>query len=122
MQLTNPFEQRRSRFRIPPKIKVPTLLSLLIASLTAFASLALYPSLQPIVPLFYSLALLEQQIVPKEFLFFIPALSLGFFFLNAFFSQILSRMDELMMQMVSWSTLLINILLLFAFFRIIMII
>lgn len=122
MSVSFTFRQKNSFFSLPKQMKLPTLLSLLMAAISGFISILVFSSLQPIIPLFYTLPQLDQQLVRKEFIFIIPALAVAIFFVNLFCGKALSRIDFLMMQLLCWSTVLLEFLLLFALVRIIIIV
>lgn len=102
-------------------MKLPILISLLTASLSGFLSLIQYPLLPPMIPLFYTLSQLDEQLTQKEFIFLIPAISLIIFTTHIVFGKILSKTDLVMMQLLSWTTVLLNFLLLFSLIRILII-
>ena len=122
MAFTLTFSQKKSRFSLPKEMKLPCLLSLLFASVNAFVSIIMYPSMQPIVPLFYSLPQLDQQLVTKEFLFLLPTFSLVIFLIQIVSGKILSNIDLMMMLLINWTSVLLNFLLLVALIRILIII
>jgi hypothetical protein len=103
-------------------MKLPTLFSLLMAASNGFVAILVYTNLQPIIPLFYTLPQLDQQLTSKEFIFILPAMAVSFFLINFFCGKILSQIDFLMMQLLSWVSVLLQFLLLFALIRIIIII
>ncbi len=77
-----------------PQLKVALVLCLLI-TLTAAIS---FPFLQPVIPIFYSLAQPERQLMPKAWLFFYPIFSwlvlLFNFLLIKFFIQVEVNMHK----------------------------
>ncbi|MEO8581264.1 MAG: hypothetical protein ABI425_01650 [Patescibacteria group bacterium] len=122
MSVSFTFRHRRSLLALPQEMKLPTLFSLLMASISAFLSIIVYPSLQPIIPLFYTLPQLDQQLARKEFMFVLPIISISVCIVNLVFGKILSKIDFLMMQLLAWLTVFLEFLLLFALVRIILII
>ena len=119
MSLYNPLEKKHNRLRLSKETKLPFLLALLMASISTFTTLITYPSLQPELPLFYSLALPEQQLIAKEFIFLLPAVTFGIFFFHLISCQILYGIDRTFMKLMSWLTVIFESLLLFSLIRII---
>ena len=62
------------RWQVPKEIKLPLGLMYLCAMISWLISLSTYFSLQPAIPLFYTLAQPEQQLVVKEWIFLFPIL------------------------------------------------
>lgn len=122
MSVSFTFRQKNSFWSLPQQMRLPMLFSLLMAAVAGFLSIIVYPNLQPVIPLFYTLPQLDQQVVAKEFMFILPTLSVCFFFINLFCGKVLSKIDYLMMQLLSWLTVFLEFLLLFALIRIIVII
>lgn len=112
----------RARFRIPHFVRVPFLISFLIGLVLALVSLIFFFRLQPVIPVFYSLALQTQQLAPKEWLFLFPALSLGITFIHAVLINIFREHSRLMLRLFSWVTLGIQITLALSMIRIILIV
>ena len=119
MSLYNPLEKKPSRLRLSKETKLPFLLSLLLASISTFTTHISYPSLQPELPLLYSLALPEQQLIAKEFIFLLPSVAFGVFFFHLVSCQILYSIDRTFMKLMSWLTVIFEALLLFSLIRII---
>lgn len=112
----------RARFRIPHFVRTPFLLSFLIGLVLSLVSLIFYFRLQPVVPLFYSLALQTQQLAPKEWLFLFPSLSLGITIVHLFLLNIFREHSRLMLRLFSWVTLGIQVVLALSMIRIILIV
>ena len=102
--------------------KTPFLLSVLFSSLTVFLTVSAYTSLQPVIPLYYSLPQPEQQIVSKQFIVIVPLLSICVVIIHTLYAGILNRSDVIMTKTLNWFTVLITAFLLFIIMRILLII
>lgn len=78
--------------------------------------------MQPIIPLFYTQAQLDQQLTQKQFIFILPAIALIICCSNLVFGKIFSQIDLLVMKLLSWTTVFFEAFVLFALLRIIAII
>lgn len=110
------------KWKIPKEIKLPVGLMYLSFLLSSLLSVTVYFSLQPVIPLFYTLTQLEQQLVVKEWIFIFPtAIAL----ISAVHSYILFRMQDghmLLLQLFSWTSILIISLFLISQIRIILLV
>lgn len=118
------YRQPRSNsvFRIQPELKIQVLIGLLLSAISALTILVFYSDIQPEVPLFYSLTRPEEQVVAKQWLFFIPAFSAVILFLHAIWANALSREDMDSAKIFIWSTVGIIGMLLLGLMRILFII
>jgi hypothetical protein len=107
---------------LPSYLKTPFLISFLLSSVLSLSFLVLYFTIQPIVPLFYSLAEPQDFLAPKEFLVLFPLMSFTITFLHLYLIRFLKTYEKIIQQLFSWITVLIQILFALAFFRIITII
>lgn len=108
--------------QLPLEARVPFRLSLLITIFMFGAGLFIYPKLQPVIPLFYSLSQPQQQLTNKEWIFLLPGLALMIIGVHYFLTQAFSKTQPLLIKLFSWTTLFIEILILMAFLRIILIV
>jgi hypothetical protein len=92
-----------------------TLLDLLIVSIA-------YGQLQPEIPLFYSLSSPQQHLTGKEWIFLLPALSLGFNLVNLGLMRLLHSLDQFVLKLFNWATAGLQILLLMIIIRLLLII
>lgn len=111
-----------SSIEIPQKFKIPILISILVTFITSFSAATFYFTIQPIIPLMYTLALPEQQLVNKEWIIIFPALSFTFNFFNLISLNMMKKYKKVLLQIFSWTTVLLQLLLLIAMIRIIIII
>lgn len=116
------FQRGRFLSLFPTFIKTPMLLIILASLLLSLASLVYYFQIQPVIPLFYTLPQQEDHLVPKEWLFLFPLLSTCITFVHAAIILRIQAFEKVLLTLFTWTTLVIQILLLLAFFRIIFII
>jgi hypothetical protein len=107
---------------LPRYLRTPFQISLLISSLITFVLLVLFFSLQPVVPLFYSLAQPNDYLVSKAWLIVFPVLSFAISFGHLFFIRFLFEHQRIIPKLFAWLTVVVQVLLALSFFRIIVII
>ncbi|MEN8253300.1 MAG: hypothetical protein ABFQ62_02920 [Patescibacteria group bacterium] len=78
--------------------------------------------IQPEVPIFYSLALPSQHLAQKYWLLLFPIISTVITTSHALITKILSNLDKLVLDLFSWSTVFVQILLSLSLLRVIIII
>jgi len=103
-------------------MKTPFKISWLITSLTALVSLVLYFRLPPQIPLFYSLALAEQQLAAKEWIFLFPVFSALVNGGHLLILKSIKNYEALIIKLFTGSTVLVQVVLLLAMGRILWII
>ena len=108
--------------RVPRYVRQPFLISLLISFSSILGLLTVYFILQPQVPLYYSLARPEQFLVPKSRLFVFPGLSLLINALHLFSIKFLQHYEQVLVEIFAWITVAIQIFLVLALIRIIMLV
>lgn len=99
--------------------KLPLTACYVITLTISLLALTYYWRIQPIIPMFYTLALPERQLVAKEWIFFFPALAI---FMSITHTTIISRTREnnlLIVQLFAWLTVVFLLLLAIALIRII---
>ncbi|OGJ37864.1 MAG: hypothetical protein A2383_02125 [Candidatus Pacebacteria bacterium RIFOXYB1_FULL_39_46] len=103
MQISSIDQQTSLSSRTNPEIRTFRTAFLLTILLTAITGI-FFSFLQPVIPLFYTLAQPEKQFVHKAWIFFFPLLAwlitLGHFSLI----KIMSNLDETIKQIFSWTT------------------
>lgn len=109
-------------FKVPPKLKAPILLSILATFITSFIAASLIFIIQPVIPLMYTLALPEQQLVAKEWLLIFPAISFTINFIHLITINVMKNFRSVLILIFAWTTVLLQFLLLLAMLRIIVII
>ena len=111
-----------STLQISQKYKIPLLLAILLTLVISFLAVTFLFKIQPVIPLLYTLAQPSQQLVSKEWLLIFPATS---FLINFFHLIIIGSMKSfktVLLQIFAWSTILLQLLLLLAMTRIIIIV
>jgi hypothetical protein len=106
----------------PRSIRIPILISLLLCSGLALLTSTLYFTLPPVIPLFYSLARPEEFLADKAWIFLFPAVSLLISLVHIFLLPTLHVLDEFLMKLFAWGTVIMQLLLVLAAVRIIIII
>lgn len=109
------------KLSLSPGVKKMVGISLGI-TITMGAITSIYFTLSaPQLPLFYSLAIPSQQVVSKSWLFVLPGLSLVLTLTHTLIMQFLSKYNRLIQSMFGWSGIVVQVLLLLALLRIIII-
>lgn len=113
------FQQWQNSLKLTPKVRVAIGISIGVTLIIVLCSLAFFIFSQPQIPLFYSLTVPSQQLVPNYFIFIISVLSLINTFTNIWLYLVLKKYDQLLTTLFTWSTLTIQFLFLFVVLRII---
>lgn len=111
-----------SLLNTPRFIRTPFLISYLCTLSLSLLVLVAYFRIQPQVPLFYSLARPAEHLASKEWLFLIPAISGAISFIHLILINIFHEYDRLLIQLFSWTTVAVQIVLSLALIRILVII
>ena len=98
------------------------LLIILISLSLTLASLVYYFQIQPVIPIFYTLPQRGEQLAMKEWLFLFPLLSTLITLVHATIILRIQAYEQVLLKLFTWITLVIQMLILLAFFRIIVII
>ena len=106
----------------PRSLKTPLLLIMLVTLVVALTSLVYYFRIQPVIPLFYTMIQAENQLVAKEWLFLFPIFSSIITMLHLTILAKLVDHEQVLVTLFTWSTFALQVLLLIAFFRILVII
>ncbi|MEA2056153.1 MAG: hypothetical protein U9O78_00330 [Patescibacteria group bacterium] len=115
-----PHKNRISKF-FPEPILKPLRISLTISLVIFALSTWFYPKLQPEIPLFYSLADPSRQLVAKQWLFLLPVISLIICTIHLILIRTFAKLNELALFLFSWSTVMIEVIILMILLRIILI-
>lgn len=107
----------------PPKfVRVPITLCY-INTLTMFlVVLVAYFRIQPVVPLFYSLARPAEQLAPKIWIFFIPCVLAVITFGHLALIYKYHDYEPLLLQLFAWTTLIVSVLLSLSLIRVLLIV
>lgn len=108
--------------RPPYFIRTPFLLCYLLTLSSYLLVLVFYFRLQPVVPLFYSLAQDSQQLAHKNWIFLFPAMLTGITLGHLSLAHAFRTYDRLLLQLFSWTTLAVEVILMAAIIRIIAIV
>lgn len=107
--------------KISDKLKAPFLISILVTFVTSFISVTVLFTIQPVIPLLYSLAQPEQQLVNKQWILIFPIVSFIINFFHLIIANLMKNFRQVLLQIFVWSTVLLQFLLLLAMIRIIII-
>lgn len=105
-----------------PLLKTPFLCSSLITAIVSLILLTTYFTLQPVVPIFYSLAQPTDSLVPKYWLFVFPIFSVVITAGHFALLRTLREHGQFIQQLFAWTTVVLQVVLAVAFLRIIYII
>jgi hypothetical protein len=114
--------QQNNFFLLPKFVKTPFLIVYLLTLISALATLVFYFRAQPQIPIFYSLPEPAQHLAAKEWLFLFPSLSLVSTLIHVAITKSITTTDKLLVMLFSWSTVVVQVVLVLALFRIIYII
>jgi len=114
----------KSMYRLrPPKfVRVPITLSYIITLSILLLVLVDFFRIQPVLPLFYSLARPDEQLAPKVWIFFFPVVLTLITFGHLGLIYRYHNYEPLLLQLFAWTTLVINILLSLALLRVLIIV
>ncbi|PIR59454.1 MAG: hypothetical protein COU69_00085 [Candidatus Pacebacteria bacterium CG10_big_fil_rev_8_21_14_0_10_56_10] len=107
---------------VPQPVKVPFLISFLEALVAALVFASVFLQLQPVVPLFYSLAQAAGQLVPKIWLGLLPTLSITISISHLIITHAMRHYDQILLRLFAWTTVVVQTLLLATLLRIILIV
>lgn len=101
-------------------LKAPSqVLSLSMSVLCTISAIIFFLVAQPELPLFYTLSSSDQVLAPKEYIFLLPGLSFATLILNFSILYWLNKEKDILFNIFSWSTIVIQVLFLTALVRII---
>lgn len=104
--------------RIHPRYRFLIIISTLLAIITTSLTVATLPSLQPQIPLWYTFTVPSQSLTSKWWILILPLGSLVFNASIVFLLLVSKRIDDFMIRMYAWSTILNQGILLVALVRI----
>ena len=108
--------------RIPWAARTALLWCFMIGLFQVLVSTISYIVVQPVVPIFYSLALPAQHLAAKEWLFLFPGLSFITTFLQLGVLTYSSGQEPLIIRLFSWTTFGLQVILTLALLRVLYII
>lgn len=106
---------------IPKSIQTPITVSWILFLLFLLITIIYFFISQPELPLFYTLATKQDQLVPKAFLFLLPAISFTINIIHFFIVKSLQKFSSVLLKLFVGTTITLQILIGFALFRIILI-
>lgn len=106
------------RVNLPLPFKISLALTVVIAVEIAIV----YLRLQPELPIFYSLAEAEKQLAPKAYIWLLPSFSLLLNLLHFGLTRVFKQLETMILNIFSWSTVLLQTILFLTVTRIILII
>lgn len=101
---------------------IPFILAFAAAALILIETVFSYGKLQPVIPMFYSLTNTEDQLVSKQFVFIFPILAILILFIHIPLQSYLQKHDMFDSVVFSWSTTIVEILLVIAYTRILLLV
>ncbi len=113
---------KRSKPDSKTRLSLPLKISMIITLVMLVETALFYSRLQPEIPLFYSLADPEQQLAHKPWIFILPAISLLINSLHLILIRVFNQLEELVLNLFTWSTVVLQIILLMTLTRLISII
>lgn len=97
---------------LPPTLVQPLKYSLILTGTITVLSVSTLFFLQPELPIFYSLPLSSQQIVPRYWILLFPGLAFSITVLHIVLIGIFKHVEEEVLRLFCWMTVLIQMLLL----------
>lgn len=111
-QLKKKNRSKKTRFKLGPNYAAtPLKLSVSISIVILVIVVGVQPLIQPVVPLFHSLPPGSSQLVPRSWLFLLPALSVLINLIHIGAINIFS-MSELVIKLYAWADLVLQLILL----------
>ncbi|MBD3279882.1 MAG: hypothetical protein GF390_04225 [Candidatus Pacebacteria bacterium] len=115
--------QKRWSLKLLPKpYYLAFRLMFLFSAILSLVSLVLLPRLQPVIPLFYSLARPEQHLANKYWLLILPSLSLLISFGHLTLVKIFKNLEPRLLKIFVWLSVFYQVILTIIFIRTIWII
>lgn len=107
--------------KIPKSVQTPVTISWVIFVVLLGLSIIYYFIAQPQLPLLYTVASKSDQLVDKIFIFIFPALSFVMNIVHYVIARLLKKFSIILLKLFVGTTLGLQVILLFAFLRIILI-
>lgn len=109
----NPHKKRRVVVKLGPKYILSVIYACLVINLLVLLIVAItYPFVQPVIPLFYSLADPRKHLVAKSWLFLLPAISFLINFTHIQSLKLINNSHEFVIKLFAYSGLVLQIILL----------
>ncbi len=107
---------------VPAHLKIPVLLSLLLLLITTLIALSMLISLQPEIPIFYSLASPKEYLANKNWILAFPSISLVMFIANAYIMRLLNSSDRILQRIFAWTATTLQFFLFIAMIRVLILV
>lgn len=109
-------------FSLPKSLSRPVMLSLLISCSLTLLALTSYLNIQPVIPLFYSLARSSQFLATKQWLFLFPIGSFLMTVTHWLILRFMASLEKVILKIFIWTTIALQIILSLAMIRIILLV
>jgi hypothetical protein len=106
---------------VPRYLKTPFLLTILASAIISFTTLVMYFTIQPELPIFYSLSQPQEYLVRKEWIFLFAVLSWLATFVHLVLLPGVRKYERVIQQLFGWAAVIFQFLLGLALFRILVI-
>lgn len=106
-------------FRLHHEVRQQVITSFMCTLILGGLSAVFFVLAQPLLPLFYSLALPQQQLVPKVWIFLLPSISLAISISHALILSVIEQQERIIQRLFISMTLVLQALLVIALIRII---
>jgi len=107
--------------KIPKSVQTPVTISWVIFVILIGLSILYYLIAQPQLPMLYTVASKNDQLLDKIFIFIIPALSLVMNIIHYIIARLLKKYSVILLKLFVGTALGLQVILMFAFLRIILI-
>ena len=101
---------------------IPFILAFAAVALIIIETVFSFFRLQPVIPMFYSLTITEDRLVPKQFILIFPALALIILFIHIPLQSYLHKHDQFDSHIFSWATTFVELLLVVVYTRILLLV
>ncbi len=99
--------------------RIPLLISLTLIAITTTVTVIYISFAQPVLPILYTLTRPEESLIVKWWLLLLPAFSLLFGLIAHVLHLTLQTLDRFVLQLFSWFTIFVQLVILLALIRII---
>lgn len=97
-------QQSNPEFESPLFFRLPLACSVFLNLVIVIVCIFFYFRLQPQIPIFYSLAEVDQHLADKKFIFIFPGISIFFNLMNFFLIKVAFFLDRLILKLFAWVT------------------
>jgi hypothetical protein len=125
LDMLDKIRQKKTRIKIklgPDFVKAPIKFSLAINLIILLITFGVYPFIQPLVPLFYSLSDPSQHLADKSWLFLLPVISLVMNLIHIYSLKLIETNSQFVIKLFAYSGLTLQTILLMITLRNILIV